>query len=103
MVCKRWFEFKSFLQDMGLRPSVNHSVGRKDNDGHYCPTNCEWQTRKQQGRNCITNRVISFGGESKTLTEWAEKAGLRFDTLSYRIDKLGWSLDEALTTPLRGT
>ena len=49
-VCKRWFEFKNFLADMGRKPSPKskYSIHRVDNDGDYKPSNCVWATPKQQ-------------------------------------------------------
>lgn len=34
--------FDNFLLDMGLRPSKDHSVERKDTNGDYCKENCIW-------------------------------------------------------------
>jgi hypothetical protein len=55
-VCARWQNsFSDFLFDMGRRPENKSSLGRIDNNGHYEPANCEWQTDLQQGRN--TRRI----------------------------------------------
>jgi hypothetical protein len=44
-----WREsFEAFLSDVGERPTSEHCLGRKDDDGHYEPGNVEWQTRQQQ-------------------------------------------------------
>ena len=41
----------AFLADMGPRPSLKHSIERKDNNGNYNATNCVWATMKQQSQN----------------------------------------------------
>ena len=51
-VCAAWREsFEAFFQDMGPRPSAQHSIDRKDNDLGYAPGNCRWATRTEQQNN----------------------------------------------------
>lgn len=84
-VCERWRDsFEAFYADMGPRPSAKHSVERRDNDGHYEPNNCYWATREQQGRNKRNNVRITIDGVTRTLAEWAELAGLTYETLYQR-------------------
>lgn len=47
-----------------------------------------------------TSHNITFNGETKPATEWAEELGIAVATLTKRLRK-GWSVEEALTTPLR--
>lgn len=102
-VCARWrgsSGFSNFLSDMGLRPSPKHSLDRyPDPNGHYAPDNCRWATILEQNNNRRDNVVLEFGGQSKTLSEWAREKGLNYKTLLMRLE-LGWPLDEAFHKPI---
>lgn len=50
-VCPEWVSFKTFLKDMGPKPSPKHSLDRKDNTGNYEPSNCCWATWSEQNHN----------------------------------------------------
>jgi len=100
-VCERWRKsFLAFFQDMGVRPSPEHSIDRIDNDGNYEPGNCRWSTRREQNRNRRDNRFLEFNGKTLCLADWAERHGMRRGTLHDRLGR-GWSLEEALTRPVR--
>lgn len=99
-VCERWSKFENFLVDMGRRPSRDHSLDRRDNDGGYCKENCRWATRSEQARNTRRNHWITFRGESRILAEWAEITGIDRDTITARF-KYGWSIERTLSTPER--
>jgi hypothetical protein len=54
-VCERWRlpngrGFKNFIDDMGPR-SVGTTLDRKNPQGHYEPTNCQWADKDTQGKN----------------------------------------------------
>ena len=55
-VCERWRMpkgqgFANFYNDMGIRPSVLHSVERCDPNGNYEPSNCKWIPEAEQTHN----------------------------------------------------
>jgi hypothetical protein len=102
-VCDRWRNsFAAFYHDMGPRPSSAHSLDRwPNNDGNYEPGNCRWATRSEQMRNVRSNRNIAFEGHTKTAAEWEAELGAGKHTIRSRIDR-GWSLDEAMKTPIGG-
>lgn len=73
IVCERWLGkngFSNFYKDMGERPTKNHTLERRNNDGNYEPTNCGWDTKKVQANNRSTNHFIEHNGVIKTITEW---------------------------------
>ncbi len=99
-VCRRWRNFVNFLKDMGEHPGKEYQIDRVDNDGNYCRENCRWATKKEQMRNTRQNRLITFEGKTRCLIEWAEEYRMSDGTLRSRF-RLGWSIEKALTTPVR--
>jgi len=89
-VCKRWQKFENFFADMGQRPTLKHSIDRKDNSKGYCPDNCRWATPKEQGANKTNNKKITIGTETKHLEEWVRISGTPQSTIKNRLNR-GWS------------
>ena len=50
-VCDRWLVFENFRDDMFAAYAAGLSIDRIDNDGDYCPENCQWVTDKDQANN----------------------------------------------------
>lgn len=94
-VCQRWNDsFEAFLADMGLCPSPDHQIERKDNDGPYSPENCAWATRIEQANNKRTTVWLEIDGQRKPLNDWSRQTGVPSNVIHKRI-KRGWSHKDA--------
>lgn len=100
-VCDAWINsFETFLKDMGHKPSPEYSLDRLNNEGHYEPANCAWRTSRQQQNNRRTTVQLTHQGQTMSLAYWAERTGIKH-TILYRRIREGWSVERALTTPVR--
>lgn len=62
-VCERWiFSVLNFIEDMGKKPSLRHSLDRINNNGIYEQSNCRWATRTEQEFNKRPQGAIKFYG-----------------------------------------
>lgn len=83
-VCERWREsFENFLEDMGNRPSLKHSLDRIEVNGIYDKPNCRWADMKTQSNN---RRVcfLELNGVKKSVTEWAAQLGISKQLIAAR-------------------
>lgn len=75
------------------------SIDRIDSDGDYCPENCRWVDYKTQNNHTSRNHYITYNNETLTIKQWSEKTGISYNALKSRLNKHGWSIERALTTP----
>ena len=63
-VCERWnASFVAFLEDMGERPSLGHSIDRIDPKRGYEPENCRWTTfSENSAMNKRSNHPVTIDG-----------------------------------------
>lgn len=96
-ICDRWLKSReAFIRDMGPRPSPKHSIDRIDNDGPYSPENCRWATQSQQQTNRRHKcRLITAGGKTMALREWAVATGIRRAALYGRL-RAGWTPEQVV-------
>lgn len=101
-VCERWQSFENFYTDMGDPPSPKHSLDRyPEQNGNYEPGNVRWATAKMQTNNLRSNRLLTYNGETHTMQGWCDKLGIGQGTLSTRLNRLKWSVERALSEPVR--
>ena len=100
VVCEEWGDFQIFLNDMGNRPSDQHSIDRINNDCGYSKNNCKWSLPIEQCNNRRSNYFITYENNKFSLAEWSRRTGLKSGTLRARLDR-GWSVGCTLTTPVK--
>lgn len=97
-VCPQWSDFRTFLADMGERPSLGHQLDRKDNNGDYTPENCKWSTRSEQMLNTRRVVTVEWMGRTESLRSLALQHGMDPTLVLQRFSN-GWAVDKALSTP----
>ncbi len=93
-----WKYFENFLSDMGERPE-GMTLDRIDPNLDYTKDNCRWTDDKTQQRNRRNNLRVTYNGEKRVLSEWAEITGINYETLYARLVRLGWPPELAFSTP----
>lgn len=102
-MCERWrASFPAFLADMGERPGREYSIDRIDPDGHYELGNCRWSIDREQRFNKRNTRYVTYGGRLRLLMEVCRERDMPYSVVAGRYYALGWDLDRALGTPVRG-
>lgn len=94
-VSQEWHSFPAFLADVGLPPTLQHSLDRIDNNGNYEKENVRWATKKDQGGNKRNNHLITVNGETHHMAEWVRRRNIPRSKIHVRL-KLGWTPAEAL-------
>lgn len=104
-VQKDWLEgtaelsgFSCFVRDLGMRPSKDHQLDRKDNNGNYTKDNCHWVTRSKNMRNRQDTVKVIYNGKEYVLIELCEQKGISYSKVYQRIHKYGWDADRAIDT-----
>lgn len=99
--CDDWNSYEAFKEWALCNGYADGlTLDRIDSGGDYCPNNCRWADWYVQQNNRRNNHLITFNGETKTMSQWARAVGLSPKTLARRINDKHWSIEKALTTPL---
>lgn len=88
-VCDRWLEsFANFFEDMGERPSPNHSLDRINGNGNYEPSNCRWADQSTQGFNqkkSVLNKTGFIGVNYHPDGKWVARIGKRSEGIPRQV------------------
>ena len=72
------------------------TIDRIDPNGNYEPSNCRWVNMSVQGSNKRTTKKYIYKGEEHSISEWAKITGIDYYTLYQRLNRYGYSIEEAL-------
>lgn len=76
------------------------SIERKNVDGNYEPDNCEWIPMNQQSKNRRICNLITYKGETHTISEWSRIKNIPRKTLDLRLRSKNFTLEEAFEKPV---
>lgn len=95
-ICKEWHDFEVF-RDWAIGNGYSNSVtiDRINVDGDYSPDNCKWSTRKEQAKNKRNSILITIGGETHSVSEWAHIKNINVRTIYSRLRR-GWDAEKIL-------
>lgn len=84
-VCEEWLNIENFENWVKEHPYFEGAtLDRIDSDGDYSPDNCRWATMREQDNNRRNTIIITWNGETHSLSEWSSIIGINKSTLSNR-------------------
>ena len=87
-VCEEWHDIENFEKwvcESGYAKGL--TLDRIDSNGDYSPSNCRWATRKEQANNKRNTHYLTYNGQTKTISDWAEEIGVNRSTINNRYFK----------------
>jgi hypothetical protein len=93
--------FLTFYDDMKDSYFDGATIDRIDNKKGYSKENCRWATYKEQGRNYEANHWFNLDGKEVLIEDLVKVTGIKYGTLYRRLILSGWSLQDAITRPVR--
>lgn len=98
-ICERWKSFNLFLEDMGKKPSPQHTLDRIENSKGYSKENCRWASPVEQIDNRDCTRLITANGKTQSIARWSEETGISYEALRNRLRKK-WNEHDTINTPV---
>lgn len=100
--CEEWRKFEPFMEwALANGYADDLTIDRIDMSKGYEPSNCRWVSVREQNNNQAKTIWLTHDGKTMQLSYWADEIGMNKHTLYDRIFRHGWSVEKALTTPVR--
>jgi hypothetical protein len=103
-ICDEWLKsyqaFSLWAKNNGYNDSL--TIDRKNDNGNYEPSNCEWKTLGDNSRKTRRTVYIEAEGIRLSRSEWARKSGISTTVIARRL-KNGMTPEEAVTKATRGS
>ena len=77
------------------------TIDRINNDGNYEPSNCRWIDNEQQQKNKRNNHFLTYKETTTCIADWEKIKGFKKGLIKSRL-KLGWTIEQAIETPING-
>lgn len=100
-VCDQWLSVTAFADwafANGYREGL--TLERIDNAEGYSPDNCIWADRYVQNNHTSRNHLLTYMGKTQSMAQWARELNISYAALKTRINRLGWPVEVALSTPV---
>lgn len=99
-VCDGWHDVSVYISQLPSGYWHGAHLDRIDNDGMYEPINVKWSTPKENSSNRRSARLLTVKGVTKSQSEWAKESGIPDSVIHKRLNRLGWLIDDAISTPV---
>ena len=102
-ICDEWKEsFDSFAEWSYANGYTDEmTIERVDVNGNYCQENCKWIPMSEQAYNKTTTIWVDYHGERVALAALCKSKGVNYQSVHFRLNHMGMSVEEAIDTPIR--
>ncbi len=95
-VCERWRNsLLAFIEDLGY-PPLGAKTRMKGDATVFSRESMRWASDQEKP----IERQIEYEGQSLPISKWSERNGVPVSIMEFRLDKLQWSVEQTLTTPI---
>lgn len=92
--------FDAYVSQLPHYDEKGYTLDRIDNNGNYEPGNLRWATASEQCWNSSRTHWVTFQGRTQCVRAWCQELNMPHTTFYGRL-RLGWSVEAALSVPVK--